>query len=171
MEQQWKQLVSCNSTSYNVQVSLHPSTQRWSYSCRREGLTVPLCVQNLLPERQYKFRVRAENIYGVGEPSAESEPVTVRLVDEGEETRTNPSHSFLLNRCCIVFFIRLYQETSAESAKSSTSSNSSVFYISGHKCPKAAERCSVDGDRVVHTMLYKPNSMIWSCLRNVVREE
>uniref|UniRef100_A0A671UEP1 Myosin light chain kinase, smooth muscle n=1 Tax=Sparus aurata TaxID=8175 RepID=A0A671UEP1_SPAAU len=64
VEPQWKHLVSCNSTSYNV--------------------------QNLLPERQYKFRVRAENIYGVGEPSAESEPVTVGLVDddnleEGEE--------------------------------------------------------------------------------------
>uniref|UniRef100_A0AAQ5WWP9 Myosin light chain kinase, smooth muscle n=2 Tax=Amphiprion ocellaris TaxID=80972 RepID=A0AAQ5WWP9_AMPOC len=58
VEQQWKHLVSCNSTSYNV--------------------------QNLLPERQYKFRVRAENIYGVGEPSSESEPVTVGLVDDDE---------------------------------------------------------------------------------------
>ncbi|GLD67490.1 myosin light chain kinase, smooth muscle-like protein, partial [Lates japonicus] len=58
VEKQWKHLVSCNSTSYNV--------------------------QNLLPERQYKFRVRAENIYGVGEPSAESEPVTVGLVDDDE---------------------------------------------------------------------------------------
>ncbi|XP_024661230.2 myosin light chain kinase, smooth muscle isoform X2 [Maylandia zebra] len=58
VEQQWKHLVSCNSTSYNV--------------------------QNLLPDRQYKFRVRAENIYGVGEPSAESEPVTVGLVDTDE---------------------------------------------------------------------------------------
>ncbi|XP_041807380.1 myosin light chain kinase, smooth muscle isoform X2 [Chelmon rostratus] len=59
VDQQWKHLVSCNSTSYNV--------------------------QNLLPDRQYKFRVRAENIYGVGEPSAESEPVTVGLVDENQE--------------------------------------------------------------------------------------
>uniref|UniRef100_A0A8C7XVI8 Myosin light chain kinase, smooth muscle n=1 Tax=Oryzias sinensis TaxID=183150 RepID=A0A8C7XVI8_9TELE len=57
-EPQWKQLVSCNSTSYNV--------------------------QNLLPDRQYKFRVRAQNIYGIGEPSVESEPVTVRLEDEAE---------------------------------------------------------------------------------------
>uniref|UniRef100_A0A3B4TFI3 Myosin light chain kinase, smooth muscle n=2 Tax=Seriola dumerili TaxID=41447 RepID=A0A3B4TFI3_SERDU len=56
VEPQWKHLVSCNSTSYNV--------------------------QNLLPERQYKFRVRAQNIYGIGEPSAESEPVTVGLVDD-----------------------------------------------------------------------------------------
>lgn len=40
--------------------------------------------QSLLPERQYKFRVRAENIYGIGEPSAESEPVTMALVDDGE---------------------------------------------------------------------------------------
>ncbi|XP_037344921.1 myosin light chain kinase, smooth muscle [Pungitius pungitius] len=59
VEPQWKLLASCNSTSYNV--------------------------QNLLPERQYKFRVRAENIYGVGEPSAESMPVTVGLVDDDEE--------------------------------------------------------------------------------------
>ncbi|KAI3355710.1 hypothetical protein L3Q82_004195 [Scortum barcoo] len=58
VEKQWKHLVSCNSTSYNV--------------------------QNLLPERQYKFRVRAQNIYGVGEPSAESEPVTVGLVADDE---------------------------------------------------------------------------------------
>ncbi|XP_034430179.1 myosin light chain kinase, smooth muscle-like [Hippoglossus hippoglossus] len=56
VEQQWKHLVSCNSTSYNI--------------------------QNLLPDRQYKFRIRAVNIYGVGEPSAESEPVTVGLVDD-----------------------------------------------------------------------------------------
>ncbi|KAM8858183.1 LOW QUALITY PROTEIN: myosin light chain kinase, smooth muscle-like [Synchiropus picturatus] len=58
VEQQWSHLVSCNSTSYNV--------------------------QNLLAERQYKFRVRAENIYGVGEPSAESEAVTLGLLDDGE---------------------------------------------------------------------------------------
>lgn len=56
---EWTDLASCNSTSYNV--------------------------QNLLPDRQYKFRVRAVNIYGVGEPSAESEPVQVGLeAEEGE---------------------------------------------------------------------------------------
>ncbi|XP_057707533.1 myosin light chain kinase, smooth muscle [Corythoichthys intestinalis] len=58
VEQEWKPLVSCNSTSYNV--------------------------QNLLPERQYKFRIRAENIYGISEPSAESEEVTVGLVDDNK---------------------------------------------------------------------------------------
>ncbi|XP_041700040.1 myosin light chain kinase, smooth muscle isoform X2 [Coregonus clupeaformis] len=51
VDKEWKNLVSCNSTSYNV--------------------------QNLLGQRQYKFRVRAVNIYGIGEPSAESEPVTM----------------------------------------------------------------------------------------------
>uniref|UniRef100_A0AAQ5ZIP2 Myosin light chain kinase, smooth muscle n=1 Tax=Amphiprion ocellaris TaxID=80972 RepID=A0AAQ5ZIP2_AMPOC len=65
VEQQWKHLVSCNSTSYNV--------------------------QNLLPERQYKFRVRAENIYGVGEPSSESEPVTVGLNQEEVEEEDDDS--------------------------------------------------------------------------------
>ncbi|XP_061826845.2 myosin light chain kinase, smooth muscle-like [Nerophis lumbriciformis] len=56
VDQKWTQLVSCNSTSYNI--------------------------QNLLPERQYKFRVRAENIYGISEPGAESEAITVGLVDD-----------------------------------------------------------------------------------------
>lgn len=60
LDKEWKSLASCNSTSYNV--------------------------QDLLPDRKYKFRVRAENIYGVGEPSAESIPVEVGVeeVVEGE---------------------------------------------------------------------------------------
>ncbi|KAL4608979.1 myosin light chain kinase, smooth muscle-like isoform X2 [Arapaima gigas] len=58
VDQEWKPLVSCNSTSYNV--------------------------QDLLPDRQYKFRVRAVNIYGIGEPSAESDPVTVGVEEGGE---------------------------------------------------------------------------------------
>lgn len=51
LDNAWSDLTSCNSTSYHV--------------------------QQLLPDRQYKFRVRAVNMYGVGEPSAESEPVTL----------------------------------------------------------------------------------------------
>ncbi|XP_046902304.1 myosin light chain kinase, smooth muscle isoform X1 [Hypomesus transpacificus] len=58
VDKEWKDLVSCNSTSYNV--------------------------QDLLPDREYKFRVRAVNVYGIGEPSAESEPVTVGAEDEEE---------------------------------------------------------------------------------------
>ncbi|XP_046701046.1 myosin light chain kinase, smooth muscle isoform X1 [Silurus meridionalis] len=58
VDKNWKALASCNSTSYNV--------------------------QNLLADRKYKFRVRAGNIYGVGEPSAESVPVEVG-VEEVEE--------------------------------------------------------------------------------------
>ncbi|XP_077393191.1 myosin light chain kinase, smooth muscle [Festucalex cinctus] len=58
VDRKWTPLVSCNSTSYNV--------------------------QNLLPEHQYKFRIRAENIYGISEPSAESEEVTVGLADDNE---------------------------------------------------------------------------------------
>uniref|UniRef100_A0A3B4CPR2 Myosin light chain kinase, smooth muscle n=1 Tax=Pygocentrus nattereri TaxID=42514 RepID=A0A3B4CPR2_PYGNA len=66
VDKQWKELVSCNSTSYNV--------------------------QNLLPDQQYKFRVRAVNIYGVGEPSAESVPVEVGLEeDENKEDEIEPS--------------------------------------------------------------------------------
>lgn len=51
MDNAWSDLTSCNSTSYHV--------------------------QNLLGDRQYKFRVRAVNVYGVGEPSAESELIKV----------------------------------------------------------------------------------------------
>uniref|UniRef100_A0A673LZR6 Myosin light chain kinase, smooth muscle n=1 Tax=Sinocyclocheilus rhinocerous TaxID=307959 RepID=A0A673LZR6_9TELE len=67
VDMKWTDLASCNSTSYNV--------------------------QNLLPDRQYKFRVRAVNIYGVGEPSAESAPVQVGLEAEGEnkEDEAEPS--------------------------------------------------------------------------------
>lgn len=55
----WNDLTSCNSTSYHV--------------------------QNLLADRQYKFRVRAVNVYGVGEPSAESEPITVGVEEVTEK--------------------------------------------------------------------------------------
>ncbi|XP_051567682.1 myosin light chain kinase, smooth muscle-like isoform X1 [Myxocyprinus asiaticus] len=59
MENTWKDLTTCNSTSYHV--------------------------QNLLADRQYKFRVRAVNMYGVGEPSAESEPITVGVEEVTEK--------------------------------------------------------------------------------------
>uniref|UniRef100_A0A4W4GT56 Myosin light chain kinase, smooth muscle n=1 Tax=Electrophorus electricus TaxID=8005 RepID=A0A4W4GT56_ELEEL len=59
LEEKWRSLTSCNSTSYHV--------------------------QQLLTDRQYKFRVRAVNMYGVGEPSAESEPVTVGVPEEAEK--------------------------------------------------------------------------------------
>lgn len=58
VDKEWKHLASCNSTSY--------------------------CIQDLLSEREYKFRVRAENVYGIGGPSAESEPVVVGVEMEGE---------------------------------------------------------------------------------------
>uniref|UniRef100_A0A8C7U5A8 Myosin light chain kinase, smooth muscle n=1 Tax=Oncorhynchus mykiss TaxID=8022 RepID=A0A8C7U5A8_ONCMY len=58
VDKEWKNLISCNSTSYNV--------------------------QNLLGQRQYKFRVRAVNIYGIGEPSAESEAEEVEDDEEKE---------------------------------------------------------------------------------------
>lgn len=59
MDKDWKGLASCNSTSYNV--------------------------QNLLPDRKYKFRVRAGNVYGVGEPSAESVPAEVGVEEVAED--------------------------------------------------------------------------------------
>ncbi|XP_063073323.1 myosin light chain kinase, smooth muscle [Engraulis encrasicolus] len=51
VDKKWTELASCNSTSYSV--------------------------QKLQQDREYKFRVRAVNMYGVGEPSAESVAVTV----------------------------------------------------------------------------------------------
>nr|XP_023695785.1 myosin light chain kinase, smooth muscle-like isoform X2 [Paramormyrops kingsleyae] len=56
VDKEWKPLTSCKSTSFNV--------------------------QDLMADRQYKFRVRAVNIYGTGEPSAESDPVTVGVEEE-----------------------------------------------------------------------------------------
>lgn len=47
----WTELATCRSTSFNV--------------------------QDLLPDREYKFRVRAVNVYGTSEPSQESELTAV----------------------------------------------------------------------------------------------
>uniref|UniRef100_A0A673HMZ5 Myosin light chain kinase, smooth muscle n=1 Tax=Sinocyclocheilus rhinocerous TaxID=307959 RepID=A0A673HMZ5_9TELE len=66
----WNDLTSCNSTSYHA--------------------------QNLLVDRQYKFRVRAVNVYGVGEPSAESEPIKVgveEVTGEKEHLLNSEIHS------------------------------------------------------------------------------
>ncbi|XP_066544508.1 myosin light chain kinase, smooth muscle isoform X2 [Amia ocellicauda] len=59
VDKQWKDLTTCRSTSYNI--------------------------QDLLPDREYKFRLRAANIYGVSEPSQESE--LVRVGEKPEEIK------------------------------------------------------------------------------------
>ncbi|KAG3271318.1 myosin light chain kinase, transcript variant X4 [Ictidomys tridecemlineatus] len=51
VDKMWKELATCRSTSFNV--------------------------QELLPDREYKFRVRAINVYGTSEPSQESELTAV----------------------------------------------------------------------------------------------
>ncbi|XP_047646555.1 myosin light chain kinase, smooth muscle isoform X2 [Phacochoerus africanus] len=51
VDKTWKELATCRSTSFNV--------------------------QDLLPDREYKFRVCAINIYGTSEPSQESELTVV----------------------------------------------------------------------------------------------
>ncbi|KAF6120492.1 myosin light chain kinase [Phyllostomus discolor] len=51
VDKAWKELATCRSTSFNV--------------------------QDLLPDRDYKFRVRAINVYGTSEPSQESELTAV----------------------------------------------------------------------------------------------
>ncbi|XP_047419681.1 myosin light chain kinase, smooth muscle isoform X2 [Sciurus carolinensis] len=51
VDKTWKELSTCRSTSFNV--------------------------QELLPDREYKFRVRAINVYGTSEPSQESELTAV----------------------------------------------------------------------------------------------
>ncbi|XP_033018698.1 myosin light chain kinase, smooth muscle isoform X2 [Lacerta agilis] len=57
VEKKWTDLTTCRSTSYNV--------------------------QDLLADREYKFRVRAANVYGISEPSHESELVKVGDKQEG----------------------------------------------------------------------------------------
>lgn len=54
----WKELATCRSTSFNV--------------------------QDLLPDREYKFRVRAVNVYGTSEPSQESELTAMGEKPEGK---------------------------------------------------------------------------------------
>lgn len=58
MDKTWKELATCRSTSFNV--------------------------QDLLPDREYKFRVRAINVYGTSEPSQESELTAVGEKPEGK---------------------------------------------------------------------------------------
>ena len=53
----WTDLTTCRSTSFNV--------------------------QDLQADREYKFRVRAANVYGISEPSQESELVKVGEKQEG----------------------------------------------------------------------------------------
>ncbi|KAM6461571.1 myosin light chain kinase, smooth muscle isoform 3-T3 [Liasis olivaceus] len=57
VDKKWTDLTTCRSTSYNV--------------------------QDLLADREYKFRVRAANVYGISEPSQESELVKVGEKQEG----------------------------------------------------------------------------------------
>ncbi|XP_060131882.1 myosin light chain kinase, smooth muscle isoform X2 [Zootoca vivipara] len=57
VDKKWTDLTTCRSTSYNV--------------------------QDLLADREYKFRVRAANVYGISEPSHESELVKVGDKQEG----------------------------------------------------------------------------------------
>ncbi|XP_062972742.1 myosin light chain kinase, smooth muscle isoform X2 [Elgaria multicarinata webbii] len=56
-DKKWTDLTTCRSTSYNV--------------------------QDLLADREYKFRVRAANVYGISEPSHESMLVKVGDKQEG----------------------------------------------------------------------------------------
>lgn len=57
VDKMWTELATCRSTSFNV--------------------------RDLLPDREYKFRVRAINVYGTSEPSQESELTTVGEKPEG----------------------------------------------------------------------------------------
>ncbi|XP_007449750.1 PREDICTED: myosin light chain kinase, smooth muscle isoform X2 [Lipotes vexillifer] len=55
-DKKWKELATCRSTSFNI--------------------------HDLLPDREYKFRVRAVNVYGTSEPSQESELTVVGEIPE-----------------------------------------------------------------------------------------
>lgn len=57
VDNKWTDLTTCRSTSFNV--------------------------QDLQADREYKFRVRAANVYGISEPSQESELVKVGEKQEG----------------------------------------------------------------------------------------
>uniref|UniRef100_A0A671M6M8 Myosin light chain kinase, smooth muscle n=1 Tax=Sinocyclocheilus anshuiensis TaxID=1608454 RepID=A0A671M6M8_9TELE len=72
----WNDLTSCNSTSYHV--------------------------QNLLTDRQYKFRIRAVNVYGVGEPSAESECIIVGVEEVTDEEKEPEYRDVVIKKGCSV---------------------------------------------------------------------
>ncbi|XP_070806279.1 myosin light chain kinase, smooth muscle [Pituophis catenifer annectens] len=59
VDKKWTDLTTCRSTSYSV--------------------------KDLLADREYKFRVRAANVYGISEPSHESELVKVGKKEEGSK--------------------------------------------------------------------------------------
>uniref|UniRef100_A0A4W3IQ54 Myosin light chain kinase, smooth muscle n=1 Tax=Callorhinchus milii TaxID=7868 RepID=A0A4W3IQ54_CALMI len=59
VEQQWTDLTTCRSTAF--------------------------CVSDLSPDKEYKFRVRAVNVYGTSEPSQESDLVRVGEKEEHKE--------------------------------------------------------------------------------------
>ncbi|TEA10240.1 hypothetical protein DBR06_SOUSAS3710004 [Sousa chinensis] len=63
-DKKWKELATCRSTSFNI--------------------------HDLLPDREYKFRVRAINVYGTSEPSQESELTVVGEKPEGRLPSFHP---------------------------------------------------------------------------------
>ncbi|KAG8432134.1 hypothetical protein GDO86_016678 [Hymenochirus boettgeri] len=65
VDKMWVDLTTCRSTSFNV--------------------------ENLLHDREYKFRIRATNVYGTSEPSQESEPVTYKEKEEEHKEEAEAS--------------------------------------------------------------------------------
>uniref|UniRef100_A0A4W3I6Z3 Myosin light chain kinase, smooth muscle n=1 Tax=Callorhinchus milii TaxID=7868 RepID=A0A4W3I6Z3_CALMI len=64
VEQQWTDLTTCRSTAF--------------------------CVSDLSPDKEYKFRVRAVNVYGTSEPSQESD--LVRVGEKEDEKESEPDY-------------------------------------------------------------------------------
>ncbi|CAF4156749.1 unnamed protein product, partial [Rotaria sordida] len=71
-------------THYVVE-KLDPDTGKWVKAATSR---FPRCtVENLLPNKQYQFRVLAENIFGAGEPSEPSKPVQTTESDPSRRRR------------------------------------------------------------------------------------
>jgi titin len=59
-------------TNYVIE-KLEPDTGKWVKAATSRS---PRCtVENLLPNKQYQFRILAENIFGAGEPSEPTKTV------------------------------------------------------------------------------------------------
>ncbi|CAF4189098.1 unnamed protein product [Rotaria sp. Silwood2] len=71
-------------THYLVE-KLDPDTGKWVKAATSR---FPRCtVENLIPNKQYQFRIFAENVFGAGEPSEPTKPVQTTESDENRRRR------------------------------------------------------------------------------------
>ncbi|CAF4536552.1 unnamed protein product [Rotaria sp. Silwood1] len=82
-------------TNYIIE-KLDPDTGKWLKAATSR---FPHCnVENLVPNKPYKFRVTAENIHGAGEPSEPTQPVQTNDSDANRKRRLGNDDDYLRRR-------------------------------------------------------------------------